>query len=83
MDDKKLEETLTKILDARAPVDKDTHIKHHTYIETLIQNELKKAERNEAIKKAVYIWGTIGILSAIAKFIHVKWHSILSLFGGN
>ena len=78
-----LEETLVKVLDARAPVDRETHIRHHAYIETLIEENLKKAERNEAIKKAVYIWGTIGILSATAKFVHTKWQAIVSLFGGN
>lgn len=75
-----LREALREELEARAPVDKETHLQHHRFLEEMIQETKERKDRNKAIKKAVYIWGTLGFLSWLATFLHDKWHDIVQLF---
>jgi len=65
-----LKKALEEVLDARAPVDKETHIKHHKFIDVLIEEWEKKKERNEKIKTQVMGWGVILLLGAIGKAVY-------------
>ena len=78
-------EAIKEALEERAPVDQETHIKHHDYIDKMIEEAEERIERNKKIKQAVYIWGTLGILSYVATVLHDKWEEIMHVLfsGGN
>jgi len=79
--DEELKKALEEVLDARAPVDKETHIKHHEFVDILIEERQKKKERNEKIKTQVIGWGILAILSGIGTALY-HWFSHFVQNGG-
>lgn len=72
MNKDELKEALREELDARSPVDKETHIKHHRFIDVLIGEYEAKKARNEKIKQNVIVWGILAILSGIGTAVY-QW----------
>ena len=63
-------EVIDEALNSRAPVDKDTHIKHHQFIDVLLEEHEQKKQRNEKIKTQVIGWGILAVLSGIGTAIY-------------
>lgn len=76
-----LKKVLEEVLDARAPVDKETHIKHHAFIDILLEEREKSKARNEKIKTQVIGWGVVVVLSGIGTAIY-QWFEHFVRNGG-
>ena len=74
-------ELISEALDARAPVDKDTHIKHHEFIDVLLEEHKIKKQRKEKIKTQVIGWSIIAVLSAIGTAVY-HWFEHMINTGG-
>jgi len=70
MNNDDLKKTLEEVLDARAPVDKETHIKHHDFIDILLEEREKSKALKEKVKTQVIGWGIVAFLSGIGTAVY-------------
>ena len=77
MDEKRMIEVLSRILDERSAVDLKTHNTHHAFVEELIMARKRRQERWEKIRAHVYGWSIVTLLGGFGATL---WNWISNIF---
>lgn len=63
-DKEELRDVVNEVLDSRDRLDRETHMRHHQFIEELMEDFRRKKERAEAIKRHVMGWGAVLLVAS-------------------
>jgi len=69
----KLRTIICSELESRSRIDIDVHTAHHQFIQKYIEEQQRKRERWEAVKRQVLGWGIIALVGGLGAVVASKF----------
>ena len=65
-----IRDTINEVLNERARIDEQTHVRHHHFIDMQIEEYERKKRLREDVTKQVVGWGVVVALGAIGSAVY-------------